>query len=291
VHKCLADTAEFTKGCPMEFSKFSCVFQGNEARARAAALRFEPEHCTLDNVNGTELDRALAGRHLHLMGDSLMRQVFISLGCLLHSAIAEFDIPWTEWTCGKESKPCIKSGPHSGFHHGRIILASGTEIRFDGRKLSSEGGIVVFEQGVHDSVRAGALKLVDELFKLANLDIHALIWMPTPPQAFHTDTAEFNSYELLDLPPGEADLCRPSVADHRRAAETEALRESGAIDLLRAAIVLEGVEHLGHSKVGNGFRSERHPGGDCTHYCMPGVPDEMARVLYNILIAHAHVVR
>ena len=118
-----------------------------------------------------------------------------------------------------------------------------------------------------------------------------LIWMPTPPQAFHTDTAEFNSYELLDLPPGEADLCRPSVADYRRAAETEALRESGAIDLLRAAIVLEGVEHLGHSKVGNGFRSERQPGGDCTHYCMPGVPDEMARVLYNILIAHAHVVR
>ena len=110
------------------------------------------------------------------------------------------------------------------------------------------------------------MKLVDELIKLAILDIHALIWMMK---------------------------CRPSVAgrDHRHAAETEALRESGAIDLLRAAIVLEGVEHLGHSKVGNGFRSERHPGGDCTHYCMPGVPDEMARVLYNILIAHAHVVR
>mmetsp|Transcript_33999 Transcript_33999/g.81015 ORF Transcript_33999/g.81015 Transcript_33999/m.81015 type:complete len:119 (+) Transcript_33999:419-775(+) len=74
--------------------------------------------------------------------------------------------------------------------------------------------------------------------------------------------------------------CKRSVRPSLRNTEERVLRESGALQLLDGMIVLEGLEHQGHCKTGGAVGKF----GDCQHYCMPGIPDQFALALYNIIV-------
>ena len=62
------------------------------------------------------------------------------------------------------------------------------------------------------------------------------------------------------------------------------------LDGLLATLDFEGLtEFGGTAKVGSGDPKLTGRYGDCTHYCMPGVPDEYARALYNVLLHHPNL--
>ena len=76
-------------------------------------------------------------------------------------------------------------------------------------------------------------------------------------------------------------MCAKSSRAVRSAGEWQALHEEHRIlSKLAGVIELDGLNHQGDAKIGGGVGAH----GDCQHYCMPGVPDFLARAVFAMLL-------
>ena len=91
--------------------------------------------------------------------------------------------------------------------------------------------------------------------------------------------------------------CLTRLATTRSRGERQALKTAKVdLDGLLAVLDFDGLAEFGGSaRVGETWvtRENKETGGlegrffwDCSHYCAPGIPDEYARVLYNMLMNH-----
>ena len=83
--------------CPLEWSKYSCSHQGLPQHAAAAAShRFEPAGgCHLLTLSEDVHRRFIPSRRrIWMVGDSLMRQLLISIGCALGRAVTTTHVSW-----------------------------------------------------------------------------------------------------------------------------------------------------------------------------------------------------
>lgn len=124
----------YNLSCPFEWSKYSCVHQGASHASLAARVRFRALDCALaDSVDGAMLSRLLHKRRLVFIGDSLLRQVYISLGCLAGAGIRTHETEWAPcerpWPC-HETHACVQCGEHSGFLRSRMLLHNGGKVVF-----------------------------------------------------------------------------------------------------------------------------------------------------------------
>lgn len=290
--------------CPLEWSKYSCVHQGSEAHALASrALSFEPTDCILPSIHHRLLPR---GRRTVFLGDSLIRQVAIALACHLSAGIERYDVKWPrcgikskEWPCHSQAN-CVKCGPHSGFHGAYVHLLGGSTIVYQTQiraKALRPSDILVVEAGVHGDLNAaiqGQIHFIEALGTFLSEKNGTVIWLVTPPEAFPSSSGNGN-YDATFLAsqressrasghiysPG----CEASVPPWRSEGEWRELHgHRGGIlpsSMLAGVVELAGLNHQGHAKVGGGVGSF----GDCQHYCMPGVPDLMARAVFAMLVA------
>ena len=279
--------------CPLEWSKYSCVHQGQAARAAAAAGRgFAPAGCAL---GGAWRPRG-NGTRVFFWGDSLLRQVFIAMACGLHAAgrVVDAAADWppcgaAEWPCHGAAR-CVRCGPGSGFFGATVTLATGAELRTV--STDAPGGavaffhdvrpdrdVVVVEAGVHGSSPfANAQRVLAAARPLFARSVR-VIWVVTPQDAFPSRSGDgrFEPKYLRSHRGG----CVKSVAPARSSGEWRALRgDARALDALWGVIDLAGLEDQGDAKVGAGLA-----GGDCQHYCMPGPPDVLAAALDAMLAA------
>ena len=374
--------------CPLEWSKYSCVHQGAGAHARrAASLRFRPSDCTrlpplVDAATaaggalsatdiegsggsgggisgGALLDMLLrGGRRLSLVGDSLLRQVFVALGCALGTRlVVHRDVHWADastegggWPC-HGTRNCVPRGEHSGFFGARLVLRGGGEISFRGadadelqtgrvaRNLGGDDWLVVMT-GAHAAVttehhlaaveavtaRNRGASGVSSDTSQSNHRTHQqrrgnstppprLVWAMTPQSSFHSPNgtglydiaflrgrsggsgtgtgaqdrrvredllaAERGKMAGQDSAAAAGEACAAHVPDLHSAAEWAALRaRPQLLASLWGVLHLEGLNTLGAAKIGGGVGAW----GDCTHYCMPGVPDVMARALVAMML-------
>lgn len=113
----------YNLSCPFEWSKFSCAHQGKIPMAEAADLFATPAYGKIKIPN----------RRVLMIGDSTMRQLFVSVGCSGISSIEKYSVDWAgkyyEWPC-QGSINCIQRGEHSGFNTGSIKWADGGEMHF-----------------------------------------------------------------------------------------------------------------------------------------------------------------
>ena len=105
-----------------------------------------------------------------------------------------------------------------------------------------------------------------------------VIHMETPPQSFPGPPD--GAYDTEQLVPGLPQGCTGRVQNVRFQREVAAVRQAGLSDVVDAHLSLEGLNTLGRAKVGGGVGTY----GDCTHYCMPGVPDVLAQALFTLLV-------
>ena len=111
--------------------------------------------------------------------------------------------------------------------------------------------------------------------------------METPPAAFQNDNpskqdGEYDPAYLASMKAHHKSLgCVASVVTTRAQVEHQALTAAGLFSHIYASISLAGIEDLGHAKIGGGVGSF----GDCQHYCMPGVPDQLARTIHTLVVA------
>ena len=125
--------------------RYSCAHQGETAHAyKCAALRFVPRGCSLpETVDGPMLEKALGPRgSIKFVGDSLNRQLFISIACAAHRSYyysynvsrKEEELPRVDVDWNSVDQPChgtlncIKAGPHSGFTMARLTLPNGAML-------------------------------------------------------------------------------------------------------------------------------------------------------------------
>jgi GDSL/SGNH-like Acyl-Esterase family found in Pmr5 and Cas1p len=91
----------FNLSCPWEANKFSCAHQGQHEKARVASYfgqQLETSDCRLSPFNGRLLLQLLDKRQMIFTGDSITRQMFMSMACLLYSSpnvkLVRDDVQW-----------------------------------------------------------------------------------------------------------------------------------------------------------------------------------------------------
>ncbi len=130
--------------CPIEWSKYSCIHQGQKETAERSArfaLNYKNSALWGQHANiASATSPAFLSRRVVMIGDSLIRQVFIALTCRFANHIAKQRLPWAQetgfkWPC-HESSNCVPYGVHSGFSYGMIEWKEGGELHIYSWQLS-----------------------------------------------------------------------------------------------------------------------------------------------------------
>ncbi len=318
--------AYWNLSCPLEFSKYSCVGQGKYDQAfQAATTRFIPRYCRFATTKNeataiTTLARVLKDRRVVLHGDSLLRQIYISLGCLLYARgeVTKMDVPWPD--CDAASTPkltkaqkverlnscpeglanCRLCGPHSFVHNAPIVIhlahnASLSVQNFKDADFESltPRDVLITEAGAHggDKVVTKLLRRrIGNYIQMKQEDRPILLHIITWSSHFATDMGRYQPTLLEEKKvAGESLQCRSSVPTDRMDLELSVLGEPkwvvnnvtlSLLQLFAGVIWINGTNNQGRSKVGQGGG----PYQDCQHFCQPGPPDEFARALETMLL-------
>lgn len=285
----------YNLSCPFEWSKYSCAYQGYHHRAdMASKLFFHPSGCQMPQFTQVMFPER---QRVVFLGDSLLRQVFISLACHLTEHIEKVDIHWPDcatemWPCYLFPK-CIDCGIHSAFRGAVVHLGNGSQLvfhdeAFDGELQPLSNDIIIAETGVHgNKPYTQALYRIFGLGKMKKNNDVSIIWLVTPPDAFKNakgdgfyTTKEKNTRKKHDPNPG---VCEKTVLPVRSEGEWKALHDRHTfLKMLSGVIELEGLNEQGHVKIGGSINHVQ----DCQHYCMPGIPDSLAKAVFAMLLAH-----
>jgi hypothetical protein len=113
--------------CPLELSMFSGAHMGGDFHARAEKARAIAAEA-LERFGDIDW-KLLENRRIFFVGDSLLRQVFISMACLSWDRVSNYAIPWFEKRGVRMRQPnTIGSGSHSKFEEGRVLLEGNIEL-------------------------------------------------------------------------------------------------------------------------------------------------------------------
>ena len=279
--------------CALEWSKYSCVHQGAvEHAAAAASLSFEPEDgCRLLTLSNRHV--LPPGWRAWLIGDSLIRQLLISIGCSLGRAVTRTRVSWPEchlkqaWPC-HHTRNCIECGEHSGAEIIELELASGGSLHFLGDlppvSTLRATDVVIVQPGIH-----AGLARVSAAVKTAQLLNLTVVWVITPQDAFASPKGDgiYNRSFLAEkrrpsTPMLDDEQCDVWTPPTRSQHEWSAIRSGRYPEFrtgLAGVVELDGLNGLGDAKVGRGVGAH----GDCAHYCMPGPPDVLARAVMTML--------
>lgn len=280
--------------CPLEMSN-SCHHQGHAGKAQlAASYVFEPFNCELLPFDSHEFVHALNGRRLVIAGDSLQRQLYISLGCLTHDLVAHYHTEWSsDYPC-HAVKNCITEGPHGGFGKADLTWRNGAGMQY--KHLANihaflnaleqeseflETDVIIVNFGVHVSC-AKHEEVVRRMSKImSDWTVGPLIiYLGSAAIHFHGSPDGFYPGPNATTPPGKkacvAGPVKPScyVKNERSYLEGH----------MRFIDVFGLSSPLGMLKVGEGLLNGL---GDCQHWCMPGVPDTYSNLLFNMLVNSA----
>ena len=87
--------------------------------------------------------KSLEGQRIFFVGDSLLRQVFISMACLNWNRVTKYAIPWFENRGVRSAQPnTVGRGPHSKFEEGRVQMEGNVEL--------------IYHHGIGDIIELGS---------------------------------------------------------------------------------------------------------------------------------------
>ena len=135
--------------------------------------------------------------------------------------------------------------------------------------------VVVYNAGLHKNDRTRLYQQLDNFGRelLAQRGRHSLprwVYVTTVTQHFATSDGQYSNGR-------RSKRCQPSIPSNPRLeSELSVLREGVNVDrILRVDDLDAGALHVG-----------AYDGSDCTHYCMPGVPDVTAHRLLELVHPH-----
>jgi hypothetical protein len=301
----------FNLSCPFEWSKYSCAHQGKTAQAEASQRFAAAAYGQVKMLN----------RRVLMIGDSTMRQLFISVGCAGVQNLKAYNLDWAQpyrWPC-LGSLNCYERGIHSGFNIGQIQWGTGGEVHFapqsgslkkkeknilnrmmselDGPQQKISFGehitpyageshlgpddVIIYNAGYHD----------DMLNHKSHIDIVAKFGQKlrslgnkAPVFVYITTPGQH-----FDTPTGAYRKGFGKKRVSRRQCKQEAfddsrsLTERSALSFFETESRLMLVESIDLHSHGDLHVGEMQDVDiiDCTHYCQPGVPDVQAQHLFD----------
>ena len=310
-----ANMGYYNLSCPFEWYKFSCAaIQENEfdEQVTAVSLKYYQQYraeiwSAFDSVLNDPIDPQQPKR-IFMTGDSLLRQVFISVACNAFSlnAVEQSEVQWRKISPCPEgiAKCAITGGQNSGFDAASVRFTNGMEIHYVPhagfrsqakaepnilermkRQVDNMGQIdfgtktafpasgpmthLVYNLGIHRSTRQSRRMLTHFASDIAM----PLMKSKRGPKIFYvtTPTAHFNTTDGQYLPDEmneEKKQCIDRVT-HNPKAELEK-------QILKAGVNVDVLLDYDDLELG---ALHVHK-GDCVHYCMPGAADVVgARLL------------
>jgi hypothetical protein len=265
------------------------------------------------------LNQLLQGRNIVFYGDSLIRQVLLSLGCLWHSRNIEY-INALEWKqCPRNArkkatcyhsyvKNCIPCGNHSESFEGTTLylgqekehaaLLRSVLVGHAATKTLTKTDVLVVEAGVLGTPQAQVETLTAklwEMFRERNFNrdkMPKIIHLVTFPPSFPTPGGGYD-FRLLQekLRLNQSLECVATTQDpfyletnlFKTSAPPKGLTKNVTLmDFVSGTVWLQDTGSQGMNKVGSG----RGLYGDCQHFCLPGPPDadDFARALETMLL-------
>ncbi|EMS48369.1 hypothetical protein TRIUR3_11824 [Triticum urartu] len=308
--------------CPHVDESFNCHLNGRPDKAYQR-LRWQPRGCSIPRLNPTDMLERLRGKRLVFVGDSLNRNMWESLVCILRNSVKDkrrvfevsgnhkfraegsYSFLFQEWeipvTHGKkketlrldkidQSSSRYKNADVIVFNTGHWWTHEKTSL---GKDYYQEGNQVYSELNVHDAFRRALntwAKWVD-----SNINPKKTTVLFRGYSSSHFSGGQWNSGGSCDK-------------------ETEPItNEKFLMPYPQKMSILEEVLHGMKTPVAylnitrmTDYRKEGHPSvyrkqklseeerkspelyQDCSHWCLPGVPDSWNELLYAQILVKQH---
>lgn len=228
--------------------------------------------------------RRYAGMQITLSGDSLMRQLFVALVCLLSSAIERTDMKWHFYSWNSEINCPFSNGTHCYGQYGCSYLEGGGKVCLAGfDECALRSYICVFNGGIHfehpDAFEKFLSSIAPLVFSRRNLT--KFVWRETLPQHFATDDGSFKGHTGEHCQPRQW----PWKAHFSSLIANKLFADAGIpILFIEKMTMSQWDAHVVHTYRLDWYKSESVERIDCTHFCQPGVPTSWAELLANMLM-------
>ncbi|KDP41035.1 hypothetical protein JCGZ_03567 [Jatropha curcas] len=305
-----------SSSCPFIGQGFDCQKNGRPDQLYLK-FRWQPTACDIPRFNGVDLVEKYKGKKIMFVGDSLSNNMWVSLSCLLHVAV-----PNSNYTIQEKGKLSTFTLPEygvsvmwlkNGFLIDLVYEKIGKILKLDSISTGDEwlGVDVLIFNTYHWWLHTGKYqtwdyfqvgdKIVKEMDRLEALKIALTTWGnwvdnnidPSNAWVFFQGVAvaHLDPREWEDPNP-EARQCEgqtepvkgskyPGTVNPGEEVVKQVIRKMAKPAYLLDITLLTQLRKDGHPSLYYGQDMKQN---DCSHWCLPGVPDTWNQLLYAALL-------
>ena len=286
--------------CYAEMTVHSCFFLNDTARASRIAKRiWQPHKCALLPFDSYSFLKKLHGRHLYFVGDSISTQMFASLLCLLRGDEKNKHLHWVDTTSSWNRRENCPAGAMHCYFGGEsqhssncvefsfsVTICLMNNLNFDALPSRS---VVLVNFGLHffpsNEADSAFFSLVDSIVSSSKDDevrqkhIH-VVWRQVSLQ--HFDSADCSYENSVSKRCSDRSCDYSSSSRAKRDKLGAQMLQKGGVDVLW----IQGYENTSQANVRILRRTDTPSSvDDCTHWCLPGMPDHWNRLFFNYIIS------
>ncbi|XP_057414813.1 protein trichome birefringence-like 41 [Lotus japonicus] len=296
--------------CPHIRNEFDCLGQGRPDR-EYLKYRWQPSGCDLPRFDGKKFLTKYKGKQLMFIGDSVSLNQWQSMKCMLHSAVPQIEISeqsidghiWSNYTIKEYGVSVIVY--HSNYLVDIVEEKIGRVLKLDSLQsgnLWKDMDILVFNTWLwwyrsgpkqpFDYIQIGN-KIVKDMDRMEAFRTALTTWAKWVDTEVDTIKTKVFLQGVSPFHYHGPDWNEPGVKNCAK--ETRPLNGSTyPAGLPRPEYVIEDVfktitkpVHLFNITTLSQLRKDAHPstynifGMDCTHWCVPGLPDTWNLLLYT----------
>ncbi|CAL2281331.1 unnamed protein product [Prunus armeniaca] len=299
------------RSCPFIFEGFDCQGNGRSDKDYMS-WRWQPQDCDIPRFNAKKMLELLRGKRLLYVGDSINRNQFESMVCMLVGDIRDpnrprikhekgmYSFSFVDYKCKVEFSPSVflvdKSMKRVGkkqvptlridsidrisYHwRGADIVIFDTEHWWTDQKTNA--GVNFYQEGdqihpyldVYTALRKGMMTWASWVDKHTDPRKTQVFFRTSSPT--HFSGGEWKSRRSC-IGATEPLLRDSGIANEKDRIAVEVIKQ------MKTRVTLLNITSMSE------YRIDAHPSGilDCSHWCLPGLPDIWNELLYHHLLTN-----
>ncbi|CAB4322197.1 unnamed protein product [Prunus armeniaca] len=271
------------RSCPFIFEGFDCQGNGRSDKDYMS-WRWQPQDCDIPRFNATKMLELLRGKRLLYVGDSINRNQFGSMDykCKVEFSPSVFLVDKSMKRVGKKQVPTLRidSIDHRSYHwRGADIVIFDTEHWWTDQKTNA--GVNFYQEGdqihpyldVYTALRKGMMTWASWVDNHTDPHKTQVFFRTSSPT--HFSGGEWKSRRSC-IGATEPLLRDSGIANEKDRIAVEVIKQ------MKTRVTLLNITSMSE------YRIDAHPSGilDCSHWCLPGLPDIWNELLYHHLLTN-----